>query len=276
MQSPANAPEQLAAQSLLYPQPMHRHALHSLSLCLALATVGACHEPEELEAVDDSDDNGEPFGIASTYLPDSAADFDIDIVANRLLEDDHMLGGELIGEATVQAFLEHEGSFLAGYTEPESGLSAAAIITDRSHTFGISPLYMLARIQVESSLISSGTDNNLDAATGCGCPDSTGCNPEFGGFGNQIECAAQKTRGYFDDLDAGLPTIAGWAVGESKSTLDPCTITPANKATAALYTYTPWVGTYAEGCGRQTVGGSSLAALVFFRFRSDPDFGWPL
>ncbi len=220
-------------------------------------------------------DDGPPIHAVNSQPADLNV-ISVEINPERLLEDDHILGGANITDVTVQAFLEREGSFLAGYTDPVSLMTAAQIIADRSHTYGISPLYMLARIQVESSLISSGTSNNLDAATGCGCPDNTGCNPNFGGFGNQVECAAEKMRGYFDDLDAGRPTIAGWAVDQQKSTLDPCSITPRNKATAALYTYTPWVGAYAGSCGRQTVGGSSLAALVFYRFRSVPDFGWPI
>jgi hypothetical protein len=131
---------------------------------------------------------------------------------------------------------------------------------------------MLARIQTESSLVSSGAATNLDKATGCGCPDASGCDPMWAGFANQIECAASKTRGYYDDLDAGDPTIAGWNVGLARDTFDPCTITPANKATAAMYTYTPWVGAYAEPCGRADVGGSSLVARIWYRYR-DAGFG---
>ena len=44
-----------------------------------------------------------------------------------------------------------------------------------------------------------------------------------------------------DDLDAKGTTIAGWKVGVAKKTSDGYAVTPANKATAALYTYTPWV-----------------------------------
>ncbi|ABF92464.1 putative lipoprotein [Myxococcus xanthus DK 1622] len=188
---------------------------------------------------------------------------------HRLLEDTDITGGQWITTAQVQAFLQQNNSFLANYRDPAfSNKTAAALIVERSKAFGISPLYMLARIQVESSLIQSGNSNNLAKATGCGCPDTSGCDAQYVGFGKQIDCSAKKLRGYLTDLDAGRATISGWRVGVTKSTSDPCSVRPANKATAALYTYTPWVGAYALQCGRTNVGGSSLVSVVYHRYES--------
>lgn len=240
----------------------------SLGLALLLAGCGfeapgrpgdGVGDPPEVDAASDSD----AASIEVDAGPPTPEVFDM----NRLLEDEQILGGAATTAAEIQAFLEAEGSYLATYVDPASQLSAAEIIGDRCAAHGIDPLYMLARIQTESSLVSSGSAANLTKATGCGCPDASGCDPMWAGFANQIECAASKTRGYFDDLDAGQPTIAGWNVGLERDTFDPCAVTPANKATAALYTYTPWVGAYAETCGRADVGGSSLVARVYYRFR---------
>lgn len=186
---------------------------------------------------------------------------------NHLLDDDQIFGGEHISIAQMQDFLEVSGSYLAGYTDPVSGDTAAAIIVERSRAYGVSPLYMVARIQTESSLITSGTADYLEQATGCGCPDGSGCNPELGGFGNQIECAAEKMDAYFQELEADGVTRAGWMVGVAKDSSDPCTVMPVNAATAMLYTYTPWVGAYTDdACGRTDIGGSSLVALAYHRF----------
>ncbi|HYH95440.1 hypothetical protein [Hyalangium sp.] len=192
---------------------------------------------------------------------------------HRLLEDADITGGAWITVAQVQQFLQQKGSYLAGYTDPAWGKTAATLIVERSRAYNISPLYMLARIQTESSLITSGTSSNLAKATGCGCPDSSGCDVSYAGFGKQVECSAKKIRGYFIDLDAGRPTISGWKVGVTKSSSDPCSVKPVTKATAALYTYTPWVGAYAIQCGRTTVGGSSLVASVFNRFKGEYAWG---
>ncbi|NMO22979.1 hypothetical protein HPC49_45665 [Pyxidicoccus fallax] len=188
---------------------------------------------------------------------------------HRLMEDTDITGGQWITTAQVQAFLQQNNSYLATYKDPAWGSkTAAALIVERSKAYSISPLYMLARIQVESSLVQSGTSNNLAKATGCGCPDTSGCDAQYTGFGNQIECSAKKLRGYLTDLDAGRATVSGWKVGVTKSTSDPCSVKPVTKATAALYTYTPWVGAYAIQCGRTTVGGSSLVRVIFDRYKS--------
>ncbi|WP_164015452.1 hypothetical protein [Pyxidicoccus trucidator] len=193
---------------------------------------------------------------------------------HRLLEDADITGGQWITTAQVQAFLQQNGSYLATYKDPVwSNKTAAALIVERSKAYSISPLYMLARIQVESSLVQSGTSTNLAKATGCGCPDTSGCDAQYTGFGNQIECSAKKLRGYFIDLDAGRTTVSGWKVGLTKNTSDPCSVKPVNKATAALYTYTPWVGAYAIQCGRTTVGGSSLVAVIFNRYKTAYNWG---
>ncbi|RKH37152.1 hypothetical protein [Corallococcus llansteffanensis] len=192
---------------------------------------------------------------------------------HRLLEDSDVTGGQAITPANVQAFLQQQGSYLAGYTDPAYGKTAATLIVERSRASNISPLYMLARIQGESSLIQSGTSTNLSKATGCGCPDSSGCDAQYVGFGKQVECAAKKMRGYLTDLETSGTTVSGWKVGVTKSTLDPCSVKPANKVTAALYTYTPWVGAYAIQCGRTTVGGSSLMASIYNRYATA--YPWP-
>jgi hypothetical protein len=207
--------------------------------------------------------------LTGELLMEATTEYDM----NRLLEDADIRGGQWITTAQVQQFLQQKGSYLAGYTDPAWGKTAAALIVERSKAYTISPLYMLARIQTESSLITSGTSTNLAKATGCGCPDSSGCDVSYAGFGNQVECSAKKIRGYFTDLDAGRATVSGWKVGLTKQTSDPCSVKPANKATAALYTYTPWVGAYAIQCGRTTVGGSSLVAVAFNRYKGEYAWG---
>jgi hypothetical protein len=190
---------------------------------------------------------------------------------NRLLNDNDISGGAGVTVAKVQAFLNKKGGPLKGYRDPAFGnQTAAQIIVEQSRASNINPVYMLARIQTESSLVSGGSTSNIPKATGCGCPDGGGCGAAYRGFGKQVQCAAQKFRGYLRDLDAGRPTVSGWKPGVAKNTLDPCRVVPQNKATAALYTYTPWVGAYAAQCGKKTVGGSSLVAAIYSTYNADP------
>jgi hypothetical protein len=191
-------------------------------------------------------------------------DQDIKAVAaidqHRLLEDDQLEGDQLVTSGQVQALLEAEGSALASFVE--GGRSAAQWIVQESRAQHISPVYMIARIETESGLIRSGTLHNLLSATGCACPDGEACDPSVAEFGLQVRCAAELARSYLSDLDATNTTISGWGVGRAMWTLDSCRVVPQNRATAALYTYTPWVGAYAEACGTSQWGGSSLVALL--------------
>jgi hypothetical protein len=232
-------------------------------ICLLLVPpllAMACGPTESEPVVDE---------LTGELLMEATTEYDM----HRLLEDADIRGGQWITPAQVQQFLQQKGSYLAGYTDPAWGKTAATLIVERSKAYTISPLYMLARIQTESSLVTSGTSTNLAKATGCGCPDSSGCDVSYAGFGNQVECSAKKIRGYFTDLDAGRATVSGWKVGLAKQTSDPCSVKPVNKATAALYTYTPWVGAYAIQCGKTTVGGSSLVASAFNRFKGEYAWG---
>ncbi len=62
----------------------------------------------------------------------------------------------------------------------------------------------------------------------------------------------------------GFPTVSGWSVNTTKTTLDQCAVTPQTNATAALYTYTPYVGAYSDdGCGTKSDGGSTGIAKIY-------------
>lgn len=211
-------------------------------------------------AADTSSSQSDPTQQASEAISEGNID------ADRPMTDNHLTGDQNVTAAQVQKFLDYQGSALAGYTDSKTKESAATIIASLSEKESISPVYMLARIETESALISSGNLNYIDSATGCACPDSGTCNPSDGGFYNQIKCAATLMRGYLNDLARTGETVSGWRVGVRKDTLDPCAITPANQATAALYTYTPWVGAYStSGCGAD-VGGTSLLAVNYNQY----------
>jgi hypothetical protein len=204
---------------------------------------------------------------------DAPPDDELDVLAstpggldrNRLIEDSDLVGDQSVTVAQIQKLLVNHGSALATYSE--GGRTAAQWIVQESVAKQISPVYMVARIETESSLIRSGTLNKLRQATGCACPDNVPCDPAFAAFGLQVRCAAELMRGYLNDLAAKNSTITGWGVGIGRSTFDPCWVVPQNRATAALYTYTPWVGAYAAICGTPQWGGSSLVGLLVRYFK---------
>lgn len=186
---------------------------------------------------------------------------------NELMLDSEMRGGTKISAARIQKFLEDKGSYLATYEE--DGRTAANIIADACKSANISPVYMLARIQTESSLVSSGTARSLKAATGCACPDHAACDRRNAGFTQQVECAADLHASYFAEMEENGVTRADWGVGKRMRTLDPCSVTPKTKATAVLYTYTPWVGTRGRQCSSHGSSGSTTLVSIFKSYANE-------
>ena len=162
-----------------------------------------------------------------------------------VLLDEALEDGDALTAPEIQAFLDatpYGGrSVLAGHSSHDR--TAAQAIAEAAAEHTINPLVLLTRLQLEQSLISktSASQDRLDWAMGCGCPDYQNCMEAYRGFDKQVACAAERLRSYMTDLDEGGETIAGWRVGKGMKTLDGYTVVPKSQATAAIYTYTPWV-----------------------------------
>ena len=188
-------------------------------------------EPSDFDPVSWSDGNGkaDSSGIPAVFN------------RNDIMEDS-LFTAAAVDANGVQAFLEkspYGKSWLAGATLDGMRFSDDLIAIAAAQN--IDPIVLLARMQVESSLVSSLTTpstSRLDAALGCGCPDSSACSGEFTGLSRQLRCAAEVLSSKFADSehDTGL-----WNKGHTRNTSDPLAVTPASNATAALYAYTPWV-----------------------------------
>ncbi|MBI2415112.1 MAG: hypothetical protein HYV33_00425 [Candidatus Kerfeldbacteria bacterium] len=190
---------------------------------------------------------------------------------HRIISDDDMIDYHRMTLSSVAAFLLQQGGILGSYSTIDvdgTEHSAAEIIYNASQRYRLNPQFLLAQIQKESSLVTGQRTDLLDWALGYGVCD--GCSKthpnviKYKGFAKQVAAASSRIRdSYLADLAARNSTISGWGVGRSKTTLDGITITPQNQATAALYTYTPWVGYYG---GDVSVGGNSLFFDLMERF----------
>lgn len=200
---------------------------------------------------------------------------------SRIIEDSDYLNSNSMSLADIQTFLTNKGSFLANYSTANAygeTKSAAEIIYDASnnnydcsealkndtlsdnptkaekeqkcrHISTVNPKLLLVTLQKESSLIEgqNPSSGRLNAAMGYACPDSGGCSPYYAGFGKQVNGAAWQFWRYYN-----YPDNYNFKAGNTyivQNTLDPyCStdtqtmiVTPQNKATAALYNYTPHV-----------------------------------
>ena len=161
---------------------------------------------------------------------------------NNIMDDSVFTAAQAVNGNAVQAFLEaspYGKSWLA--TATLDGMRFSDDLIAIATAQNIDPIVLLARMQVESSLVSATTtpsQSRIDAALGCGCPDASACSDQYSGLSRQLRCAAEVLSSKFAESqsDSGL-----WNKGKTRNTDDPLAVTPGSNATAALYAYTPWV-----------------------------------
>lgn len=193
-----------------------------------LPSEGPELEPLDLQEVPDFESPQD--GLAAT--------FDRHLVLSDLFfEDTNSMNAE-----GIQNFFENTPYGTRSWLASASfeGKRAADLIMEASLEFGINPMLLLLRLQVEQGLVSKTvrpSASRVEKALGCGCPDNRPCMAQFRGFRNQMRCGAETHRKLFDQSKDG----GAWSAGKAKRTLDPLSVTPRNHATAALYAYTPWV-----------------------------------
>lgn len=123
------------------------------------------------------------------------------------------------------------------------GMTAAEIIYAAAQENRINPQVLLVLLQKESSLITDKIPNSLDysKATGYGCPDTAACDKQYSGFKNQVFRAAELFRYTLDNgsmtYREGRESYIGY---NPSSSCGGSQVYIENRATAALYRYTPY------------------------------------
>lgn len=142
-------------------------------------------------------------------------------------------------------------------TLPTGSKSAAEIIWQAAQDYNISPKVLLVTLQKESGLITDDWTfrSQLVYAMGAYCPDtgpggSANCNPEYGGFSLQIRESADLLRYYLDNMQEPWwsnkkPYQNNYIRYDVETSCGGSEIYLENRATAALYTYTPYQPTQA-------------------------------
>jgi len=123
------------------------------------------------------------------------------------------------------------------------GQTAAEIIYGAAQEYRINPQVLIVLLQKESSLITDKVPNTHDyrQATGYGCPDTAACDSKYYGFKNQIYRAAELFRYTLDHGYSLYPEKRTVYVGyHPNSSCGGSQIYIENRATSALYRYTPY------------------------------------
>ena len=124
------------------------------------------------------------------------------------------------------------------------GQTAAEIIYGAAQANKINPQVLLVLLEKEQSLISDPIPHSgqYRAATGYGCPDTAACDSKYYGFKNQVYRAAELFRYTLDNGYYAYPekTRGVYVAYNPSSSCGRSEVYIENRATAALYRYTPY------------------------------------
>jgi archaellum component FlaG (FlaF/FlaG flagellin family) len=168
----------------------------------------------------------------------------------------------------IQQFLTSKGSYYRQTVVDADGVSfnASNVIAQAATVYQISPKVILATLQKESSVVTSGKTGYMPDLMGCGT--SVKLPVPLNTARGQLWCAAERYRTYQNELNSSGVTLSGWKVGVPMKTQDCVTVTPATKAVAGQFTYNPYAGVGWGGC-KPGVGGIYLFDYVYHG-----QFGW--
>lgn len=194
----------------------------------------------------------------------SGAEFDPGLI----ISDEYFYNGAAMSEAEIQRFLENavggrcdNSNCLAVYKTdtpsrtwsfgtcaPYTGgtaESAARIIYKVQRACNLSAKVILVTLQKEQSLVThrAPSDGVMRKAMGYGCPDTAACDSTYYGFFNQIFAAGRQLTWYgnpagsFTNIKVGQVNSIRYHPNAACGSKD---VHIKNRATAALYYYTPY------------------------------------
>ena len=124
-----------------------------------------------------------------------------------------------------------------------NGESAAHIIWQAAQDYSINPQVLIVLLEKEQSLVTDPWPNHRQyaKATGFACPDTGGCDAKDAGFKNQIRKAAALFREVLDGGWSNYPAYTTQFIYYNPSaSCGGSNIYIQNRATSALYRYTPY------------------------------------
>lgn len=177
------------------------------------------------------------------------ADLALGFNPNSIIDDRDMFEVERMNLQSLRSFLRARGTLGRIKIKDIDGQEKepAEIIWRVATSYSMNPQYLLVLLQKEQSLVEdpNPSQKQFDWATGYGVCDSCSKDDpriqDFKGFANQLEYAAKQHRErYLMQLLTKGTTLSGHAANKTVK-INGMDVTPANNATAMLYTYTPHI-----------------------------------
>src|SRR5690606_25559071 len=153
-------------------------------------------------------------------------------------------GYTCLKDFTQKTTTKKPNAYCSGTYKGAAKESAASIISKASKACGISEKVLLVILQKEQGLVTHTWPSQFryDIAMGYACPDDAACNAKYFGFQNQMYMAAYQLQRYTKDS-----YFSWYPVGKTSqvryhpnASCGSGAVRIENKATAALYYYTPY------------------------------------
>jgi len=127
----------------------------------------------------------------------------------------------------------------------ENGSSAAQIIYNIAQQYQINPQVLIVLLQKEQGLVTDTWPlaSQYKTATGYGCPDTAACDSQYFGLTNQLAWSAKMFRAIMNNSPTWYtPYILGnnFISWNPAASCGGSTVNIQNRATQALYNYTPY------------------------------------
>ncbi len=153
------------------------------------------------------------------------------------------------GTACLQSYRTSTSAMRTAYCQDYAAgqnEDAATIITKAAAACGVSERTLIVLLQKEQGLVtasgSSLSQTRYTKATGFRCPDNAACDPSYAGLASQLYYGASRLVEYGANPGAFRYRAGGtYAIAYNpNASCGSATVTIANRATAALYNYTPY------------------------------------
>lgn len=174
-----------------------------------------------------------------------------------------------------------DGKFVCMAKESFGGESAAQIIWQTAQDYSINPQVLIVLLEKEQGLISDTWPNHrqYETATGFGCPDTAPCDTQYFGLKNQLRLAANLFRTVLNGGWSNYPVGNNYVQFNPNAGCGGTVVNIQNRATSALYRYTPYqpnasalAAGYGIGDGCGAYGNRNFYALFTDWFGSTQKF----
>jgi len=189
--------------------------------------------------------------VAAERAMQQPPDYNTAFLTDAQLEDYASMTSE-----QIRFFLVRYNSYFRQPIQDVDGVTfdPSSVLVQAASQYQINPRVLLATLEKECNGVTRSTrpsDRTMRSLVGCGLPSTAR---------QQLSCAAERFRAYHNQLTSTGSTVSGWQVGVPKLTQDGVWVTPATKATAGQFTYTPYAG--AQWGGNQP----SVGAVYLFYY----------